>query len=65
MAEKMTASQALTAQLDAIPAYLRPDFDTYATMKNAAAVVSQAQQAAVIYQMLGIGAAYDQGPAPR
>jgi predicted secreted hydrolase len=65
MADKMTPSQALSAQLEAIPAYLRPPADTYALMTAVAGKVTTAREATVIHQMLGVAGGYDQGPPPK
>jgi predicted secreted hydrolase len=65
VADKMTPSQALSAELEAIPAYLRPPADTFALMTKVAGKVSTAREATVIYQMLGAAAGYGQGPAPK
>jgi predicted secreted hydrolase len=61
---KMTAAQALTAQLASLPTGLRPAADVYALMLETAAKLTPssgllgAQQAATIYQMLGPAAGY-------
>jgi predicted secreted hydrolase len=61
---KMTPGEALTAWLDEIPGYLQPAPDVWALMREVAAKVSTAQQAAVLYTMLGEAQSWGQAPAP-
>jgi len=56
MTGTMTPAQALSAQLAAIPSYLRPNDEAWMTMLEAAGDISSAAQAAVIYQMEGLAA---------
>ena len=64
MVVKMAPGVALVAWLEQIPAQLRPPAPYYDLMLEAAVSVKSAQQAAVIYQMLGWAADYDQDPPP-
>ena len=69
MAQKMSPAAALSAQLQSIPAYLRPAPDIFELICKAAAKISPtggtaaAQRAAVIYKLSGEGAGYgDKAP---
>jgi predicted secreted hydrolase len=70
MADKMSPADALSAQLQSIPAYLRPSADIFDLINKAAGKISPtggmaaAQQAAVIYKLSGEGAGYGDTPPP-